>query len=87
MALVFTTAGILTFAAVNNTMILNLRGSQANSGNTLVGKILGPNNSEAWPENWNPDTQPVERDLGEEGFCQQLNEDGESCTEGHGTEG
>jgi hypothetical protein len=79
-ALVFTTAGILTFAAANNEMMLGLRGTYGNTTNSLIGRVLGPNDAEPWPEGWNPDTEPVPRDIEDEGYCQQLSDDSESCT-------
>ena len=86
-ALVFTTAGILTFAAANNEMMLNYRGMYGSVNNTLIGNILGPNNAEPWPEGFNPNLDPVETELGEEGFCTHISGDPESCTEGSGTQG
>ncbi len=85
-SLVFATAGILAFAAANNQMILNFRGTYGSATNTLIGKVLGPNNAEPWPQGMNPDADPVETDFEEPGFCMSMSDDPDSCTSGYGTQ-
>ena len=78
---VFGTAGILVFAAANKQIVIEMRGTQETLGtNTIIDGIIGPNDSQPWPNGWNPDLNAVEMDENEVGYCQQFSE-GDGCPE------